>query len=305
MSLEFEVVGMDIGNLTTIATSGEKTRVFDSRVSETDDLAKLGDKDKLFMFDGKLYSIEKGDLEFNRFKYQKDNFIKLLYYGISKITDSDIVKIVIGIPAGEYSKRKDHLKEIIEKNNSREISVYDEDGNLKKRSIFIQEVVVIPESYSVKTLDIMESVSKDSELLVVDVGGGTTDIAQFDTDSNFKNGKSVYTGLVDLYKDVQEFIEDSLNARISLAEVKKYVDGDLKHHADPKAIDGYIEKFYRNLVNGIKSHFEIPRYNIILAGGGAEKIYPFFKKDYPHALILTDITANSVGFYAVGTKLWK
>lgn len=298
------IVGIDIGNLTTIVSCDDRTIVFESRIEKADELLKLGGTGSLINYANEEYIVGKGIFEKDKYKFRKENFLKLLYFGIAKITDSDRVKLVTGIPAGNYSSRKDEMKAFIKENDSKIIEIY-VDGEKVKRSIYIEEVMIVPEGYGIKTLDIVNELPIGRDTLIVDIGGGTTDWAEFDKDMRFLNGGSINNGLSDLYSKVRFCMEDALEYNIPLEQVNDYVDGNKEFQADKAIIENGISRFYREWINELKNYYELKRYNIILAGGGSSKVYNQFKKEYPETLIVSNIQANAVGFRAIGEKKWQ
>lgn len=298
------IVGIDIGNLTTIVSCEDRTIIFESRIEKADELLKLGGTGSLINYANEEYIVGKGIFEKDKYKFRKENFLKLLYFGIAKITDSDRVKLVTGIPAGNYSSRKDEMKAFIKENDSKIIEIY-VDGEKVKRGIYIEEVMIVPEGYGIKNLDIVNELPIGRDTLIVDIGGGTTDWAEFDKDMRFLNGGSINNGLSDLYSKVRFCMEDALEYNIPLEQVKDYVDGNKEFQADKAIIENGISRFYREWINELKNYYELKRYNIILAGGGSSKVYNQFKKEYPETLIVSNIQANAVGFRAIGEKKWQ
>ena len=66
-----------------------------------------------------------------------------------------------------------------------------------------------------------------------------------------------------------------------------------------------INKFYKKWLNEINNYYVLESHNLILAGGGSSKVYNLFKKEFPEALIVSDVKANSIGFKAIGEKKWQ
>ncbi len=301
---EYAIVGIDVGNLTTIVSCGEETLIYDSRIEKADELLKLGGIENLLRYSNEEFLIGKGIFEKNKFKFRKENFLKLLYFGIAKITDADTIKLVIGIPAGQYASRRDELKKLIEENNSKNVEII-KDGQKIVRSIYIEEVMIVPESYGIKTLSIINDIPHGQDTLIIDIGGGTTDIAKFDVDMRFLGGGSINNGLSDLYSEVRISMEDALEHNIPLEEVKDYLDLKKEFKADKTIIENGIIKFYKNWLNEISNYYILESHNLILAGGGSPKIYNHFKREYPEALIVSDVKANAIGFAAIGEKKWQ
>lgn len=301
---EYAIVGIDIGNLTTIVSCEDKELIYDSRVEKADELLKLGGTENLLLYANEEYLIGKGIFEKNKFKFRKENFLKLLYFGIAKITEADTIKLVTGIPAGQYASRKDELKKFIEENNSKNVEVI-KDGERITRSIYIEEVMIVPESYGIKTMNVVNDIPRGQDTLIIDIGGGTTDIAKFDVDMKFMDGGSINNGLSDLYSEVRVSMEDALEYNIPLEEVKDYLDLKKEFKADKSILENGINKFYKKWLNEISNYYVLESHNLILAGGGSSKIYSHFKKSYPEALIVSDVKANSIGFKAIGEKKWQ
>ena len=118
------IVGLDVGNITTVCVSDDKNVVIESRLKEYTNLDELGENE-VIEFDNKRYVVEQGQFENNLIKHEKDNFLPLMYYAISRVTENEKVKLVIGIPAGQYNSRKDDLKEFINDYDIYNDTVYD------------------------------------------------------------------------------------------------------------------------------------------------------------------------------------
>lgn len=300
----FSIVGADIGNITTIATSEEMEIVVESRIKEFKNMNELGDNE-VFEYEGKKYVIEQGSFENNYIKHKKENFLQLLYYSIAKVAKEDRVKLVLGIPAGQYNEGKDELKKFIMENNFRVIKI-----GLGKdaisRKIFIDEVFICPESYGIKAIGSMNQCKKNVPTLVVGIGGGTTDIAEFDENGKFVDGESIETGLLDLYRETRKVLKNKYETTASLEDSKKYFDGDKElingdeEYKKPLLLDNM-----KKILNELRGLYpNIAQLNLILAGGGAEKGYNLFNKIYPQTIPVTDIKADSRGLFNIGVKKW-
>lgn len=297
-----EIASIDVGNITTIGVSESTSIITESRLIKWNELIDLGERD-VIEFESEKYVVGLGEFENNLVKHEKDNFLALVYYTLAKITDADKVNLVIGIPAGQYDDRKDELKEFIKENNYRKIVV-----NGQTRQIYINNVLVVPESYGLKANGVMSQCEKGLGTLVIDIGGGTTDIAEFDESFNFTDGDSIKYGLLDLYRNTRKVLDSKpYNLKVSLEDAKKYFDGDkdlLSKDVSYKK-DLMLETI-RKIVNELRGLYpNLSNTNIILTGGGAEKIYPTFKNLYPHTIPVTDIKANAKGFYKIGVKAWQ
>ncbi|WP_122639875.1 ParM/StbA family protein [Romboutsia sp. Marseille-P6047] len=297
-----EIVSIDVGNITTIGFTNDNHKIIESRIKEYTNINELGSND-VIEFEGKKYVVEQGEFENNLVKHEKENFLPLMFYTIAKVTEEDHVNLVIGIPAGQYNDRKDELKEFIKENNFRKISIND-----NKRQIYIDNVLVVPESYGLKANGVMAQCEKGLDTLVVDIGGGTTDIAEFNESYNFIGGESIKYGLLDLYRVARKALSNKpYNLDITLADAKKYFDGDKDLlNKDTSYKNEIMLQSIKTIVNELRGLYpNLSNTNIILTGGGAEKVYPTFKKLYPQTIPVTDIKSNAKGFYKIGVKKWQ
>lgn len=295
------IVGLDIGNITTVCVSNNESIVLESRLKEYTNLDEFGENE-IFEFENKKFVVEQGQFENNLIKHEKENFLPLMYYAISKVTETEKVKLVIGIPAGQYNSRKDELKEFIKENNYRRIKIGKE-----LKTIFIEDVKVVPESYGLKANGIMEQCQKGLDTLIIDIGGGTTDIAEFNAKFNFIGGESIKYGLLDLYRETRKVLNNEYNLNVSLSDAKQHFDGELSLlNKDISYKKDIMLKCIKTIVNELRGIYpNLANMNLILTGGGAEKVYPTFKKLYEQTIPVTDIKANAKGFYKIGVKLWQ
>ena len=68
------IVGSDVGNITTEVTTHKDTYIIESRIETATDLKTLAGAES-FEIDNQRYVVGRGEFENNSFKYEKDNFI--------------------------------------------------------------------------------------------------------------------------------------------------------------------------------------------------------------------------------------
>lgn len=298
------IIGLDLGNLTTTCIAENKAITFESRLKEFQDINNFSDKDVLEI-DNKKFIMEEGYFENNLIKHDKENFINLVYYAIGKVTDENAVKLVIGIPAGQYNYEKENLKNAILKENCKSIKI---NGELKV--ITIEDVFVVPEGYGIK-IEALQDLNNKNKTLIIDIGGGTTDIAEFDENNKFIGGKSIKTGLLDMYKDVVDILDSRYRLNTTLEDARKYFDGELvirneKFEEETSYKKEVLKDMLKILLNDIRGIYKnISQYNIVLSGGGAKISNSTFVKIYPQTKAIEDITANAKGFRKVGVAKWQ
>ena len=301
---EIMILGLDIGNLTTVCISEDKEVVFESRVEKYQSLNNFSDND-VFEIDNKKFIFEEGYFENNLIKHEKENFINLVYYAIAKTCDSDTVKLVVGVPAGQYNSEKDNIRKIILQNSCKTVKL-----NGKLRAITIEDVFVAPEGYGIK-VEALTNIKNNSKTLVIDIGGGTTDIAEFDEKGKFIGGKSISSGLIAIYKDVADTLASKYRLDVSLEDARKYFDGDLSLKNDKfEEVTDYKKEALLNrgkyLINELRGLYSnLSQYNIVISGGGAKHLHPLFVKLYPQTRAIIDIKANAKGFRKVGLAKWQ
>ena len=174
----------------------------------------------------------------------------------------------------------------------------------------IEDVFVAPEGYGVK-VEALTNINNNSKTLVIDIGGGTTDVAEFDEKGKFIGGKSVKKGLIDLYKEVADTLDNEYRLSVSLEDARKYFDGELSVKNDSfEEVTEYkkdalltLGKYLLNELRGMYTN--LSQYNIVLSGGGAKILHPLFLKVYPQTKAITDIKANAKGFRKVGVAKWQ
>ncbi|HAT4172340.1 ParM/StbA family protein [Clostridium perfringens] len=301
------ILGLDIGNITSICIGEDTEFMVESRIKDYEELNSFSTTD-IVEIEGRKMLFNEGYFENNIIKHEKENFLNLVYYTIAKTlegTNESAVKIVIGIPAGQYNSEKDNLKKLINQNCCKTINI-----NGEYKTVTIEDVFIAPEGYGVK-IEALKNLDNKAKTLIVDIGGGTTDVAEFDENGRFIGGKSIKTGLLDLYKEVQEVLDIKYKLNVSLEDAKKYFDGELDVRNDNFEVETEYKKeillkLIKYLVNELRGYYpNLKQYNLVLSGGAAQRVHPAFKKLYPQTQAVTDIKANAKGFRKVGLAKWQ
>lgn len=299
------ILGLDIGNLTTVCVSEDKEIVFESRLKPYQGLNTFTGKD-VFEIDGQKFIFEEGQFENNLLKHKKENFINLVYYAIAKSCGSDRVKLAIGVPAGQYNAERESIHKVIMRNSRKSIKL-----NGEIRTITIEDVFVIPEGYGVKVESEVANIKNNSKTLIVDIGGGTTDVAEFDEQGKFVRGKSIKAGLINLYKEIAETLDNEYHLSVSLEDARKYYDGELSVKDEKfQEVTDYKKQATLNLgkylLNELRGMYaNLSQYNIILSGGGAKRLYSLFVKVYPQTKVVSRVETNARGFRKAGEAKWR
>ena len=300
-------VGVDIGNITTVAVSGKNSIVFESRLGEMTEYDVLG-KAKTIELLNETYVVEKGEFENKEVKHEKDNYLHLLTYAIGNVVKRNnvLINLVVGIPASQFNTpAKSSLEKKLKANK---VLVCKIDG--KRRILQIGDIFIVPEGYGVKAIGGFKECRKNAETIVVDIGGGTTDLAFFSPEGKFIKGETIDVGLLYLYEKTAENLKTLGLQKATKETGKRYYDGEL----DYINANGEIEKqykidalkvFLKRLINQFRGKTENPEQaNIILCGGGAKKVANNFKKFYPRTIVIEGVTVNAEGNDKVGMVKW-
>lgn len=298
------IISIDLGTITTVVETEKKSQIFESRLKETTDIQQLAEGLLTFEKNGITYEVGEGEFQNNLFKYDKENFTDLIHYGIANNMRNGNVKLVTGIPANQYNRFKDELKNKIMQNNKIDLMI-----NGKHKKILIEECAVLPEGYPIFKSTPKELLMQNTKTVVVDVGGGTTDLSFFDERGKFVDGDSIPQGLLDLYADVQSELMDSFKTYKTIEEAKEYFRGNLNFYTvdDPKDLvrKKPVAKTFEQLYNKVVGKCnDIREINVIVAGGGAEVYGQYFKKKLPQTIINLDVSANAKAYYALGVSKW-
>lgn len=296
------IVAVDLGNINTVAISNEKEIIIESRLKQYEQGADDFNPNENFECDGIKYISNSGKYENNLLKYQKDNYLSLLYYSITSVTDFNNINLITCIPASQY-KKKDELQKYLEKNNKKSIII-----NGKKRNIILENISVLPESYSFKAdRKLMNRINRNVDTVIIDTGGFTTDISLFDNNMNLKDANSINLGMLNLYQNSREYLNVQYDLNISLEDAKDIFDGNKQLlNSDFSYKSEIVKRFIVNLINEIKILYpNLKNSNLILVGGGSNILYPTMKKLYSQTIIDDDVKLQSRCLYKIAEKLFK
>lgn len=299
-----EIVAVDLGNILVKAVGSTKTFICESRIRKVQSNLDEFSQNERFTFDGEDYLINTGSFENDILKFKKDNYLALLYYSIVKVIseDQNNINLVVAIPISQYKSKKDEMEAFIKKNNKKTIIL-----NGKKRTIVIENLVITPESYSLKVIrEITDKLERGCDTIIIDSGSGTTDISIYNNKLSLIDGKSIQLGLLNLYQMCREYINITYDLNISLEETRLIFNGEKKilgHEFENK--NNIVKKFLIALINEIKTVDNLKNSNIVLVGGTAEILGNTMKKIYPQTLIYTDVALQAQGLYRIGEKIFN
>lgn len=297
-----QIISLEIGNITTSVISENLEYTFESRIIEAQDHHLLDETREIFEIENDKFVAEMGVFENNLYKYEKKNFVNIMKYAIGKAAESGNVKVITSIPANQYNAFKDEMKNVIMSNNEISINI-----NGEEKNIVIEETGVLPEGYSIYKTTPKELLVKGAKTIIIDIGGGTTELIFIDENGKFVYGDSIPTGLLDLFDLIQLDIQSKSKKFLTREDIRKYVDGELAvigldEYTFTKITDKYSLELL-NLIRGKAS--DIDQCNVIVAGGGAKILQKEFKNDLKQALFNTDVKSLCKSNLKVAIAKWK
>jgi plasmid segregation protein ParM len=286
--------GIDIGNYSLKEFPGTNLK---SLVTTEENI--LGSK-LCLEFNNKKYYIGEGSFETELNKSSKNNFLPLLLTSIALNSSKDDVfqQVVCGLPINQYKANKEVLADSVLSDRVRNIKLNGED-----RKIIITDFSVYPEA-----LGAYYSLSTSDDVIIVDIGGRTTDIAYI-SDKKLKESSTVVVGTLNIYKDIADKLNSlySLDLDISMAERimnKGYFEID-GQRTDLSFVTQMLKRNFNKINDELSMKFSARTEKIILVGGGYKIFEKAFKKRYVNSYVADNpIYANAIGFKKVGEMLW-
>lgn len=301
-----ETIAIDLGNITTIVETEKESYIFESRIREYSDIKGFDEAAEIFEYDGKKYIVNEGSFENELLKHEKENYIKILHYGLGKVATKTEVNLSLGIPAGQYKAYKEDLKKIVLENREINIKIND-----KSKKVYINDLMIYPEgaaAYRAIKERYNNLLVDGAKTLIIDIGGGTTDISEFDASGKFIDGKTIQHGLLNLYSYVQDELFNNYKLSTTLESAKEFFRDNEKSPAvqdqDFKIIP--IEKSFKEILNEVKQYYkDLEHRNLVVIGGGAEVYGSEFKNIYSQTIIEKDIKINGVTYFGRGQAKWQ
>ncbi len=287
--------GIDVGNYSIKEFPGTNIK---SLVTSEENF--LGSK-LCLEYENKIYYIGEGIFETELNKSKKDNFLPLLLTGIALNSSKNDVfqQIVCGLPINQYKTNKESLTDLVLSNRVREIKL-----NGEPKKIIITDFTVYPEGvgayYSLGTTD---------DVIIVDIGGRTTDIAYI-VDKKLKVSSTIAVGTLNIYKDIADKLNASYSLDLDISAAERILDrGYLEVDGLKTDLSFVTEILKRNFIkinDDMNIKFPSRTEKIVLVGGGYKLFEKAFKKRYINSFVADNpVFANSIGFQKVGEMLWQ
>lgn len=284
----------DIGNY---LFKDSNINLFPSKVSTIPSYNSNADKIKI---NGKVYYIGEGEYEIGAKKYEKSNYMPLLLSGICKSYPEEyiIVHLGVGLPLNQFKTCGADIKNMLE--DTKHSVIF----NGVPRFIEIVSVEVYPEGISAyqHVIEDYEDNIGNRDVILVDVGGYTTDICLISDDAA-TNLTSLQIGSIHFYDAIKKALEKKyIDVKILLEKVRHYVMNGFYYEGYEQDISFAMEAaepLFDRIYNELKLNYPITTEVVMLLGGGCELLADTFEDYISDLIVVDDLFANAKGYYTL------
>lgn len=273
------VLGVDLGNYYTKSSKGIS---FLSKVSFN---GGIENKDFINVNNKKIY-LGEGEFDTEYRKAYRENLVYLLQGAIEKSTTDKRNKVVVGLPLSQYKEDKEYLI------------------NRIIQSKLVDDVEILPEG--------VMAVPSNYEGILIDIGGRTTDICLLIIEGNKRRIKqpiSLPLGIQNLENDFINSINSTYGLDLKAEDSNRILTKGLFIYGERKKVNlDSFKGFVENIVRRVQVDYSLKTNDVVLIGGGAEKLYTPFKNRIPQAyLVKNSFMANAIAYgeYAKEIFRWR
>ncbi|WP_010295813.1 ParM/StbA family protein [Clostridium senegalense] len=291
------LIGIDLGNY-SVKTS-ERVSFF-SKISEIESFKDINE----VIYEGNRIYVGEGEFSTDWNKSLKDTTLPLLFTALAKSSKDNIFQVVLGLPIQQYKKNKYNLKNLIEGNRGKSITI---DG--VTRDIIISDIEVAPEGASAYYNLSLENkkIIGNKQLIIVDVGGRTTDVCMF-KDGKIQGFKTIPTGMMNVYTDIVTEVNTKFTESFKLEEGENILKEGLflyGEQQDMSFIKSILQRHFNSIYKELQLKFELSKGYVLLTGGGSLTFKRAFQNRLKNLIISNDpLYDNVMGFKKVGEQLW-
>lgn len=259
-------------------------------------------------FNSELFIIGEGDYDTNLDKLSKENLLPMLCLAAGLSTKEEFIKVVLGLPINQYKNNKDRMLKIIEENKVLNFKL-----NGLDRCICIEEAAIFPEGVATYySLDIEKRKALvDQDLIILDIGGRTTDIALLKAGKKRSVAKSTSldVGMINIYNDMINEINSLYTLGLNIEDAEGILKNGLEvdgEKQDTSFIKNIVKNNIEKVFKELNISYPVRTSPLIVTGGGGKSFFKSLKKRYPTAQLVEDnLFSNAIGYKRVGDKLWQ
>lgn len=298
-----ETIGIDLGNC-NLKTS--KKIIVPALITKGENyLISTGYE---INFNGELFIIGEGDYDTNLNKLSKENLLPMLCLAAGLSTKEEFIRVVLGLPINQYRSNKNKMLEIIEENKILNFKL-----NGLDRCICIEEASIFPEGVATYySLDIEKRKALvDQDLIILDIGGRTTDIALLKAGKKRSVAKSTSldVGMINIYNDMINEINSLYTLGLNIEDAEGILKNGLEvdgEKQDTSFIKNIVKNNIEKVFKELNISYPVRTSPLIVTGGGGKSFFKSLKKRYPTAQLVEDnLFSNAIGYKRVGDKLWQ
>ncbi|MBU5227876.1 ParM/StbA family protein [Clostridium senegalense] len=291
------LIGVDLGNF------GVKTSERVSFFSKISEIESFTDNNEI-IYEGNRIYVGEGEFSTDWNKSLKDTTLPLLFTALAKSSKENIFQVVLGLPIQQYKKNKYNLKDLIEGNRGKSITI---DG--VTRDIIISDIEIAPEGASAYYNLSLENkkIIGSKQLIIVDIGGRTTDVCLF-KESRIQGVKTIPVGMMNVYTDIVDEVNSKFTESFKLEEGENILREGLflyGEQQDVSFIKAILQRHFNSIYKELQLNFELAKGYVLLTGGGSLIFERAFKNRLKNLIISDDpLFDNVMGFKKVGEQLW-
>ncbi|EES48181.1 ParM/StbA family protein [Clostridium botulinum] len=292
------LIGVDLGNF---GVNTSENDFFYSRIS---DISNFSEENKI-TYEGIDLYIGDGEFSTNWNKSQKENTMPLLFSALARSSNENFFQIVLGLPIQQYKSNKDEFKKYIEDNRGKTI-IY----KGIKREIIISDVLIAPEgaaAYYNLSAEQKKLIGNKS-LIIVDIGGRTTDVCMFQN-KEIKKFKTIPTGMLNIYADIVTEVNNRFTESFKLEEGENILKEGLFLYGEKQDINfvkPILQRHFNSIYKDLQLNFELSKGYVLLTGGGSLILKRPFENRLKNLIISKDpVFDNAKGFKKLGTSIWQ
>ena len=298
-----ETIGIDLGNCNLKTSKKIIVPALITRVGNY--LISTGYE---INFNGELFIIGEGDYDTNLNKLSKENLLPMLCLAAGLSTKEEFIRVVLGLPINQYRSNKNKMLEIIEENKILNFKL-----NGLDRCICIEEASIFPEGVATYySLDIEKRKALvDKDLIILDIGGRTTDIALLKAGKKRSVAKSTSldVGMINIYNDMINEINSLYTLGLNIEDAEGILKNGLEvdgEKQDTSFIKNIVKNNIEKVFKELNISYPVRTSPLIVTGGGGKSFFKSLKKRYPTAQLVEDnLFSNAIGYKRVGDKLWQ
>ena len=236
-------------------------------------------------FNGELFIIGEGDYDTNLNKLSKENLLPMLCLAAGLSTKEEFIRVVLGLPINQYRSNKNKMLEIIEENKILNFKL-----NGLDRCICIEEASIFPEGVATYySLDIEKRKALvDQDLIILDIGGRTTDIALLKAGKKRSVAKSTSldVGMINIYSDMINEINSLYTLGLNIEDAERILKNGLEvdgEKQDTSFIKNIVKNNIEKVFKELNINYPVRTSPLLVTGGGGKSFFKSLKKRYPAA----------------------